>query len=102
MDLKAMTDAELDALQLAVNTEIGMRMQRERMTQRLTKVIEDATDYGISTADIDGVVSEAFVGATGKMRPKPIQASGLSAKSNAPVSDSAGGTLNVPTRKRVS
>lgn len=60
MDLSAMTDTELDALQLAVNTEIGTRLQKSRAARRMARVMESAASDGYSRNDIDGVVAEAI------------------------------------------
>lgn len=61
MDLTALTDAELDALQLAVNTEIGARLQKARAAHRIARVLESASSDGYSRNDIDGAVAEAIV-----------------------------------------
>lgn len=60
MDLTALTDEELDALQLAVNTEIGARLQKLRAAKRIARVMESASSDGYSRKDIDTVVAEAI------------------------------------------
>ncbi|QGJ92804.1 hypothetical protein PBI_BEAGLE_44 [Arthrobacter phage Beagle] len=71
MDLSALTDAELDALQLAVNTEIGVRLQKARAAQRLARVLESASSDGYSRNDIDNAVTEAI--ALAKLpEPEPV------------------------------
>lgn len=68
MDLTTLTRAELDALQLAVNTEIGARLQRERAAKRFAAVIDDATINGVLPEDIDDMVGVALTAATGAKR----------------------------------
>lgn len=59
MDLKALTTEELDALQLAVNVEIGDRLQKARMLSRLTDAMESASVAGVPEAEIATSFSEA-------------------------------------------
>ena len=59
MDLTELSDEELDALQLAVNTEIGVRLQKSRAVQRLAAVLDAAAVDGYSREDIDAAVEEA-------------------------------------------
>lgn len=59
MDLSVMTDAELDALQLAVNVEIGARLQKSRMLDRLAGVMGSASSAGVPEEDIATSFSEA-------------------------------------------
>lgn len=61
MDLTALSKEELDALQLAVNIEIGLRLQRERMPRRIAAIMTEAADKGMSSAEIGGVVDAAHV-----------------------------------------
>jgi hypothetical protein len=71
MDLSEMTDAELDALQLAVNTEIGTRLQKSRAAKRMARVMESAASDGYSRNDIDSAVAEAI--ALAKLpEPEPV------------------------------
>ena len=58
MDLEALTDEELDALQLAVNTEIGARRQKSRISERFARVIEEAANSGVPSAVIDAAVKD--------------------------------------------
>jgi hypothetical protein len=71
MDLTALTNEELDALQLAVNTEIGARLQKARAAQRIARVMESASSDGYSRNDIDSAVAEAI--ALAKLpEPEPV------------------------------
>lgn len=71
MDLTALSDEELDALQLAVNVEIGARLQKARAAQRLARVLEAASSDGYSRNDIDNAVTEAI--ALAKLpEPEPV------------------------------
>lgn len=68
MDLTVLTKAELDALQLAVNTEIGARLQRERAGRRMAALIDDATVHGVAPEDIRDLADTALAAATGSKR----------------------------------
>lgn len=59
MDVSVLSDEELDALQLAVNTEIGVRLQRKRMERRLAAVFADADANGVPFTEIDSVLIDA-------------------------------------------
>jgi hypothetical protein len=59
MDLTILTDEELDALQLAVNVEIGARLKKTRASMRIALAMESATTSGLTNKDIEGVIAEA-------------------------------------------
>jgi hypothetical protein len=59
MDLSTLSDAELDALQLAVNVEIGERLQKTRMMDRLVEVMGSAASRGVSDEAIATSFEEA-------------------------------------------
>lgn len=69
MDLTGMTDAELDALQLAVNVEIGARLQKSRMMRRMADVMGEASAAGVPDADIATSFAEAKTQARIKYTP---------------------------------
>lgn len=58
-DLKAMTDAELEVLQLAVSAEVAVRIQNQRLKDRLVTVLTDAQGVGFTDAEIDAVFKES-------------------------------------------
>lgn len=59
MDLTTLTDEELDALQLAVNVEIGERLRKTRAAKRIASAMESATTAGLTPDAIEAVVVEA-------------------------------------------
>jgi hypothetical protein len=75
MDLSEMTDAELDALQLAVNVEIGARLQKSRMVERIADAMGSASSAGVPEADIATSFAEAKTRANIKYKPpvEPVQ-----------------------------
>jgi hypothetical protein len=58
-DLKALTDAELETLQLQVNAEVAVRIQNERLENRLVTAISDAQSVGFTDAEIDAVITKS-------------------------------------------
>jgi hypothetical protein len=60
MDLSALSREELDALQLAVNAEIGARLQRERASRRFAAMVTEAAAHGMSAEEIGGAVDTAL------------------------------------------
>lgn len=72
MDLSAMTDAELDALQLAVNVEIANRLQKSRMLRRMAGVMEDAQAAGVPDEEIATSFAEAKTQAKIKYTPPVV------------------------------
>lgn len=59
MDLGSMSDAELDALQLAVNVEIGTRLQKSRMMTRMADAMGTASAAGVPEEEIATAFAEA-------------------------------------------
>jgi hypothetical protein len=59
MDLTTLTDEELDALQLAVNTEIGQRLAQKRAADRLASAMVSAASSGFTPEQVETVVVEA-------------------------------------------
>lgn len=79
MDLTKLTDDELDALQLAVNTEIGARRQKALISDRFAQVIGEAMSHGLSEAVIEAAVEDGKAIAEERKRekadsdtPKPV------------------------------
>lgn len=69
-DLSALTAEELEKVQLAVNAEVGVRIQNERLARRIEKAITDAQAVGFSDTDISQAIEDAKVAAhTGKVDP---------------------------------
>jgi hypothetical protein len=58
-DLKALTDAELETLQLQVNAEVAIRLQNERLEHRLVTAITEAQSVGFTDAEIDTVITKS-------------------------------------------
>jgi hypothetical protein len=84
MDLTTLSDEELDALQLAVNVEIGARLQKRRVGGRLTRVIAEATDHGLPSTVIETAIDDAYIASTGKKRPIHQRSSGLVSEKTSP------------------
>lgn len=64
IELGALSDEELDALQLAVNTEIGARRQKARMAGRLAEVIGAAAAAGVPVGEIELSFTDAVAQAS--------------------------------------
>lgn len=60
MDLSTLSTEELDALQLAVNAEIAVRLQRERAARRFAAVVTEASAHGMSAEEIGDAVDTAL------------------------------------------
>lgn len=67
-----MDDQELDALQLAVNTEIGARLQKSRMLARMAGAMGEASAAGVPDEVIATSFSEAKTRAKIKYTP-PVE-----------------------------
>jgi hypothetical protein len=66
-DLGLLTHEDLEKLQLAVNGEVAIRIQNERLTRRIEKAISDAQQVGFNDTEISEIISDATVQArTGK------------------------------------
>jgi len=76
MDLSEMTDAELDALQLAVNVEIGARLQKSRMVDRIAGAMGSASSAGVPEEEIATSFAEAKTLANIKYEP-PVESAKL-------------------------
>lgn len=98
-DVKTLTDAELEAFQLAVNSEVAIRIQDKRLKDRLVTILTDAQGVGFTDAEIDAAFVESKdkahkgrvdpdkpknppVGPDGKQEPKKL-AKGLSERTTA-------------------
>lgn len=57
-DLNALTAEELEKLQLAVNGEVALRIQSERLASRIEKAVLDAQAVGFNDAEIASVFEE--------------------------------------------
>ena len=57
-DLGALTDAELETLQLAVNTEVAVRIESDRLENRIVVALTDAQRVGFTDAEIDDVFAK--------------------------------------------
>lgn len=57
-DLNALTDAELEKLQLAVNGEVALRIQNERLARRIEKAVLDAQAVGFNDTEIATILEE--------------------------------------------
>lgn len=69
-DLTALTAAELEKVQLAVNTEVGVRIQNERLARRIEKAVNDAQAVGFNDAEIASIIDDSVLKArTGKVDP---------------------------------
>lgn len=64
-DLKALSDSELERLQLAVNGEYAARIQDSRATRRMAEAISEAQSVGFTDSMIDEVIQNARVQARG-------------------------------------
>lgn len=69
-DLNALTSDELEKLQLAVNGEVALRIQAERLAQRLEKAVMDAQAVGFNDAEIATVFEETTSKARNKRDPQ--------------------------------
>lgn len=58
-DLGALTDTDLEKVQLAVNGEVAVRIQNERLTRRIEKAISDAQQVGFNDAEISDIITDA-------------------------------------------
>lgn len=58
-DLKTLTDADLEKAQLAVNAEVAVRIQNERLESRLVTALSDAQGVGFSDAEIDKIFARS-------------------------------------------
>lgn len=58
-ELAALTAAELETLQLAVNAEVAARIQNERLENRLVTALTDAQGVGFTDAQIEAVYAKA-------------------------------------------
>lgn len=59
-DLRALTAAELEALQLAVNGEVAVRIQNERLENRLVTALTDAQSVGFTDAEVQAVINKSI------------------------------------------
>lgn len=58
-DVKALSDAELEALQLMVNAEVAVRIQNERLENRLVTALTDAKAVGFTDAQVDTIFAKS-------------------------------------------
>lgn len=58
-DLGALTDAELEKVQLAVNGEVAARIQSERLTKRIEKAVIEAQAVGFNDTEINTIITDA-------------------------------------------
>jgi hypothetical protein len=69
-DLQGLTAAELEKVQLAVNAEVGVRIQNERLARRIEKAVGDAQAVGFNDTEITKIIDAAQIKArTGKADP---------------------------------
>lgn len=57
-DLNALSDTDLEKLQLAVNGEVAVRIQAARLASRIEKAVMDAQAVGFNDAEIATVFEE--------------------------------------------
>lgn len=69
-DLTALTAEELERVQLAVNSEVGVRIQNERLARRIEKAVTDAQAVGFNDAEIASIIDDSVLKArTGRVDP---------------------------------
>jgi hypothetical protein len=98
-DVKLLTDAELEAFQLAVNAEVAIRIQNERLKDRMVTILVEAQGVGFTDAEIQKAFEDSRteahkgkrdpdlpkdppLGPGGRVEPKKL-ARGLSERSRA-------------------
>lgn len=58
-DVKALSDADLEALQLMVNAEVAVRIQNERLENRLVTALADAKAVGFTDSQVDTIFARS-------------------------------------------
>jgi len=58
-DLKALTDDELEKVQLTVNGEVAVRIQDRRLARRIEVAVAEAQGVGYNDTDIASVIESA-------------------------------------------
>lgn len=98
-DVKLLTDSELEAFQLAVNAEVSIRIQNQRLKDRMVTILIDAQSVGFTDAEIEKAFTESKadahkgrvdpdrpkeppIGPGGRVEPKKV-ARGLSERTTA-------------------
>lgn len=58
-DIKLLTDNELEVIQLAVNAEVAIRIQNQRLKDRIITALTEAQGVGFTDAEIEKAFAEA-------------------------------------------
>jgi hypothetical protein len=58
-DVRALSDSELEALQLMVNGEVARRIQNERLENRLVTALAEAQAVGLTDSQVDSIFAKS-------------------------------------------